>query len=251
MLDHRAEFFPELLVAVIDAIHVGTRPGHALHDPTRLFDVLIAHLVQRELRRVEGYSVLTVRSRGCPERDQSFVSARELGVAEHPIERVGVLLQDRVRHLRQPVGNETEVLLEPVEDLLPSHRTPPFSRFPWRVDSNKYSIPQIGVVVVHSSFLQEGLWARERHGELSLFTGMPRAGVLGNSLLSGVILPPAACIKSCVSRAFGVGSEHTGPAGRAGSGKAGPDRAQPRPFTPTCPDRSGRSVFRFARPPVI
>ena len=50
MLDHCAEFFSELLVAVIDAIHVGTCPGHALHDPTRLFDVLFAHLVQRKLR---------------------------------------------------------------------------------------------------------------------------------------------------------------------------------------------------------
>src|SRR5215210_2170990 len=179
MLDHRAEFFPELLVAVIDAIQVSTCSGHALHDPTRLFDVLIAHLVQRELRRVEGHSVRAVDGRSRPECDQSFVSAREFRVAEHPIERVGVLLQDRVRHLVQEVGNETEVLLELVEDLLPGHRTPPFSRFPRRVDSNKYSILRIGVAV-YSPFLQEGLWARERHSGLSLFTGMPRAGLLGN-----------------------------------------------------------------------
>ena len=159
MLDHRAEFFPELLVAVVDAIHVSACPGHALHDPTRLFEVLFAHLVQRELRRVEGYSVRAVGGRGCPECDQGFVSARELGVAEHPIERVRVLLQDRVRHLRQEVGNETEVLLELVENLLFSQRTPPSSRFPRRVDSNKYSIPQMGIVV-YSPFLQEGLWAR-------------------------------------------------------------------------------------------
>ena len=50
MLDHRAEFFSERLVAVIDAIQVSACSGHALNNPTRFFDVLFGHLVQRKLR---------------------------------------------------------------------------------------------------------------------------------------------------------------------------------------------------------
>jgi hypothetical protein len=50
MLDHRPKFFSERLVAVIDTIQVSTCSGHALNNPTRLFDVLFTHLVQRELR---------------------------------------------------------------------------------------------------------------------------------------------------------------------------------------------------------
>jgi hypothetical protein len=66
VLDHRAEFFPELLMAVIDAVHISACTSHAQHDPTRLFDILFTHLVQRKLRRVEGHSVSTVDSRGRP-----------------------------------------------------------------------------------------------------------------------------------------------------------------------------------------
>src|SRR5215210_3344985 len=130
MLNHRAKFFPERLVAVIDAIQVSTCPGHALYHPTRLFDVLFAHLVQRKLRRVEGHSVSTVDRSGCPECDQSFVTGREFGVAHHPVQGGPVLLQHWFRHTPHEVRNETEILLDLFENLLPSHRTPPFSRFP-------------------------------------------------------------------------------------------------------------------------
>jgi hypothetical protein len=57
VLDHAPELFPELLVAVIDSVHVGASPRNTLDDPASLFDVLIAHPVQRKLRRVEGHSV--------------------------------------------------------------------------------------------------------------------------------------------------------------------------------------------------
>ena len=128
VLDHSPQLFPELLVAVIDAVQVSARTRHALNDPAGLFDVLIAHLVQRKLRRVEGHSVRTMDSRSRPECDQGLIACRKRGVASHPIERVGVLLQYGFWHLAQEVGNETEVLLEVVEDLLPSHDSPPFPR---------------------------------------------------------------------------------------------------------------------------
>jgi hypothetical protein len=121
VLDHGTELFPELLVAVIDAVQVRTRTRHALDDPTGLFDVLITHLVQRKLRRVEGYSVRTMDSRSRPECDQGLIARRKRGVAGYPIESAGVLLQYGFRHLAQEVGNETEVLLELVKDLLPGH----------------------------------------------------------------------------------------------------------------------------------
>ena len=50
VLDHRPEFFPELLIAVIDAVQVSACTSHTLNNPTCLFDVLIRHLVQRKLR---------------------------------------------------------------------------------------------------------------------------------------------------------------------------------------------------------
>src|SRR5215204_4062358 len=106
VLDHRAKLFPELLVAVIDAVEVRTRTRHALDDPAGLFDVLITHLVQRKLRRVEGHSVSTMDSRSRPECDQGLIARRKRGVASHPIERVGVLLEYGLWHLAQEVGNE-------------------------------------------------------------------------------------------------------------------------------------------------
>src|SRR5215212_5383635 len=131
VLDHSPQLFPELLVVVIDAVHVSARTRHALNDPAGLFDVLIAHPVQRKLRRVEGHSVGTMGSRSRPECDQGLIACRKRGVASYPIERVGVLLQYGFWHLAQEVGNETEVLLEVVEDLLPSHGSPPFPRHPY------------------------------------------------------------------------------------------------------------------------
>jgi hypothetical protein len=121
VLDHSPQLFPELLVAVIDAVEVRTRTRHALDDPAGLFDMLIAHPVQRKLRRVEGHSVCTMDSRGRPERDQGLIARRKRSVAGHPFESAGVLLQYGFWHLAQEVGNETEVLLELVEDLLPGH----------------------------------------------------------------------------------------------------------------------------------
>jgi hypothetical protein len=38
--------------------------------------VLITHLVQRKLRRVEGHSVRTMDSRSCPKRDQGLIARR-------------------------------------------------------------------------------------------------------------------------------------------------------------------------------
>ena len=76
VLDHSTELFPELLVAVIDAVQVRTRTRNALNDPAGLFDVLITHLVQRKLRRVEGHSVCTVDSRSRPEGDQGLIARR-------------------------------------------------------------------------------------------------------------------------------------------------------------------------------
>ena len=112
VLDHHTKLFPELLVAVIDSVHVGASARHALDDPTGLFDVLIAHPVQRKLRRVEGHSVSAMDGRGRPERNQGFIARRERGVAGHPFESAGVLLEYGIGHLAQEVGNETEVLLE-------------------------------------------------------------------------------------------------------------------------------------------
>jgi hypothetical protein len=80
VLDHRPQFFAELVVAVIDPVHVGARPSHALDDPTGFFNVLLGHIVQRKLRRVEGHSVATVDSRRCPERYQSFIACGELRI---------------------------------------------------------------------------------------------------------------------------------------------------------------------------
>jgi hypothetical protein len=76
VLNHRAQLFPELLVVVIDAVEVRTRTRHALDDPTGLFDVLITHPVQRELRRVEGHSVSAMDGRSCPEGDQGLIARR-------------------------------------------------------------------------------------------------------------------------------------------------------------------------------
>ena len=121
VLDHSPQLFPELLVAVIDAIQVSARTRHALDDPAGLFDVFITHPVQRKLRRVEGHSVCTVDSRSRPERDQGFIARRKRRVAGHPFEGTGVLLEYGIGHLAQEVGNETEVLLELVKDLLPGH----------------------------------------------------------------------------------------------------------------------------------
>src|SRR4051812_46890971 len=50
VLDHRAQLFPERLIAVIDTVQVRACTSHALNNPTRLFNVLIRHLVQRKLR---------------------------------------------------------------------------------------------------------------------------------------------------------------------------------------------------------
>lgn len=121
VLDHSPKLFPELLVAVIDAVEIRTRTRNALNDPAGLFDVLITHLIQRKLRRVEGHSVRTMDSRSRSERDQGLIACRKCGVAGHPFESAGVLLQYGFWHLAQEVGNETEVLLELVKDLLPSH----------------------------------------------------------------------------------------------------------------------------------
>ena len=112
VLDHSPQLFPELLVAVIDAVEVRTRTRNALNDPAGLFDVLITHLVQRKLRRVEGHSVRTMDSRSRSECDQGLIACRKRGVAGYPFESAGVLLQYGFRHLSQEVGNETEVLLE-------------------------------------------------------------------------------------------------------------------------------------------
>jgi hypothetical protein len=112
VLDHSPQLFPELLVAVIDAIQVSASARHALDDPAGLFDVLITHLIQRKLRRVEGHSVCTMDSRGRPEGDQGLIARRKRGVAGHPFESAGILLQYGFWHLAQEVGNETEVLLE-------------------------------------------------------------------------------------------------------------------------------------------
>ena len=120
VLDHNPELFPKELV-VIDAVQVSARTRHALNDPAGLFDVLIAHPVQRKLRRVEGHSVRTMDSRSRPERDQGLIARRKRGVAGHPFESAGVLLKYGIGHLAQEVGNETEVLLELVKDLLPGH----------------------------------------------------------------------------------------------------------------------------------
>jgi hypothetical protein len=43
--------------------------------------VLLSHLVQRKLRRVEGHSVSTVDSCSCPECDQGLVAGGECRVA--------------------------------------------------------------------------------------------------------------------------------------------------------------------------
>src|SRR5215213_7638962 len=131
VLDHRPELFPKLLVVVINPVQVTARTRHALNDPAGLFDMLIAHLVQRKLRRVEGHSVGTMDSRSRPECDQGLIARRKRGVASHPIERVGVLLEYGFWHLAQEVRNETEILLELIEDLLPSHGSPPFFRHPY------------------------------------------------------------------------------------------------------------------------
>src|SRR5215208_7492476 len=93
VLDHSPQLFPELLVGVIDAVEVRTRTRHALDNPAGLFDVLITHLVQRKLRRVEGHSVCTMDSRSRPECDQGLIACRKRGVASYPIEGVGVLLE--------------------------------------------------------------------------------------------------------------------------------------------------------------
>ena len=119
ILDHCSQFCSELLVTVIDAVHVSTCPGHALNNPASLSDVLLAHLIQRKLRRVEGHSVSTVDSRGCPECDQSLVTCGEDSIAQGPVESIGVLLQHWIWHFAQEVGNETEILPELIEDLLP------------------------------------------------------------------------------------------------------------------------------------
>src|SRR5215218_9925572 len=119
VLDHSTQFPPELLLAVINSVHVCARTGHALDDPAGLSDVLVSHSVQRKLRRVEGHSVRTVDSRICPECDQGLVASRECRIAQDPGESVGVLLQDGVWHFSQVVGNEPEILRELVEDLLP------------------------------------------------------------------------------------------------------------------------------------
>ena len=50
VLDHRAEFFPELLITLIAPVHISACTSHTLNNVTRLFNVLIRHLVQRKLR---------------------------------------------------------------------------------------------------------------------------------------------------------------------------------------------------------
>ena len=50
VLDHSTQFPPELLLAVINSVHVCARTGHALDDPAGLSDVLVSHSVQRKLR---------------------------------------------------------------------------------------------------------------------------------------------------------------------------------------------------------
>ena len=50
VLDHRAQLFPELLITVINAVDISACTSHTLNNPTRLFDVLIRHPVQRKLR---------------------------------------------------------------------------------------------------------------------------------------------------------------------------------------------------------
>ena len=50
VLDHLTQFVPELLVVVINAVHISARPANALNDPTCLSYVLLTHLVQRKLR---------------------------------------------------------------------------------------------------------------------------------------------------------------------------------------------------------
>ena len=112
VLDHSPKLFPELLVAVIDTVHVGASARNTLDDPAGLFDVLFAHPVQRKLRRVEGHSVGAMDGRSRPERDQGLIARRKRGVAGHPFESAGVLLEYGIGHLAQEVGNETEVLLE-------------------------------------------------------------------------------------------------------------------------------------------
>ena len=50
VLDHSSQFSPELLVAVVNPVHVSTCPGHALNNPASLSDMLLSHLIQRKLR---------------------------------------------------------------------------------------------------------------------------------------------------------------------------------------------------------
>ena len=119
VLDHRSQFASELLVVVVDAVHVSAGPGHALNYPASLPDVLLSHHVQRKLRRVEGHSVSTVDSCCCPECDQSLVTCGEYRIAQYPVESIVVLLQHWVWHFTQEVGNEPEILRELIEDLLP------------------------------------------------------------------------------------------------------------------------------------
>jgi hypothetical protein len=50
VLDHSLKLSPELLLAVVNTVHVCARTGHALNDPAGLPDVLVSHSVQRKLR---------------------------------------------------------------------------------------------------------------------------------------------------------------------------------------------------------
>ena len=50
VLDHSLKLSPELLLAVVNTVHVRARTGHALNDPASLSDVLLSHSVQRKLR---------------------------------------------------------------------------------------------------------------------------------------------------------------------------------------------------------
>src|SRR5918999_1939760 len=64
-----------------------------------------------------------------------------------------------------------------------------FFRFPLWVGKNKYNILLIGVAV-YSSFLQEGLWPRESHGWLPLFTELPRRVEAVEKVAVGLIGSP-------------------------------------------------------------
>jgi hypothetical protein len=126
VLDDRLELLHKLFVAITDAVQVGAQAGYDLGDPTGFPDLLVTYSKQRKLRCVKGDSVLTVIGRRRAKADQCLLACRKRRVAHIERHQGPVLLEDNVWRFVTVVGNETESLLDLIENFLSTHWNPPW-----------------------------------------------------------------------------------------------------------------------------